>query len=155
MIDNKINVSGLTLMDLKNMLDSTLDFLLAAPIILVVGIFLPRIVMFVLMKVGKNNKRFRNYQYIVRLTTTIAQILLELSVIVGMIIILQKSQLVLFIVNIPGAICYILIFLWTLCFDIYHSCVHKRYWDKAKSKMDKKNGVASLSKSLDFDSTRG
>lgn len=60
-IDNKIHVSGLTLMDLKNMLDATLDFLLAAPIILVVGIFLPRIVMFAIMKAGKNNKKLRNY----------------------------------------------------------------------------------------------
>ena len=88
--------------------------------------------MFAIMKAKKKTKELRNYQYIVRLTTTIAQLLLELSVIIGMILILQKSKLVLFVVNIPGAVCYILIFLWTLCFDIYHSCVHKRYWQKAK-----------------------
>lgn len=90
----------------------------------------------------------------VRLATTIVQILLELSVIIGMILILQKSKLVLFVVNIPGAVCYIIIFLWALCFDIYHSCVHKRYWQKAKSKMDKKE-FKSLHNTQDFDSSRG
>ena len=72
------------------------------------------------------------------MTTTVIEILLCVALIIGLIIMLQKAKLIIFFVNIPGIVCYILILIWTLAFDIYYSCVFKRYAVKGEHKGDKK-----------------
>eukprot|EP00347_Sterkiella_histriomuscorum_P012202 403369503 len=153
-VDNKIDLEGITLDDIDNLLKASLNFLLAVPIILVVLVYFVRCVMFIAMKVKKQNYQFRQVVSTVRMVTTLIQLLLALALIIGLIIMLIKSKLILFLINVPGVICYILIFLWTLCFDIYYSCVYRRYYRKSEHKRNGANGKVQKHNGPDLDSSR-
>jgi len=70
-----------------------------------------------------------------RLSTNLILILLCLAIIIGLGIILSKSNNILYPLNVPGIVAYVLILLFFLIFDIYYSCIFKRFWDNAKEKL--------------------
>jgi len=70
-----------------------------------------------------------------------------LAAIIGLIILLKKSFLVLWFVNIPGIIVYSLVLVWVLAIDIYFTCVYHKYYKKT---IEKENKIKKLPVSTDL-----
>lgn len=87
------------------------------------------------------------------MSTTVLQILLEVALIIALVVLLIQSKFYLFLVNIPALACYAIMLLWALIFDIYYSCIYKRYMNEAnlptdlipKAKKNKSNKVKAQS----------
>lgn len=116
------------------MLYSSLDLMIAIPALLITLVFFPRIVMFIIMRKWKSDYKKRLLAYRVRMTTTLLHIALNLCCIIGLIIMLVKASGLIFFVNVPGIVVYILILVWILAADIYYSCVFNRYYKKKADK---------------------
>ena len=119
-----------------DLMKTSFDFLIAVPVIMLV-LYATRIGMFIAMRVLQKKYSFRRIVYRVRMSTTLVLIFLSLATIIGLGVIVNKNYYYkLYNINVTAIGCYVVIFFWSLAFDIYHSCVYMRYHGKTKGVKD-------------------
>eukprot|EP00347_Sterkiella_histriomuscorum_P009257 403341901 len=132
---------------------ASLDLMLAIAALLVTIVFLPRLIMYVAIRVKKTQYSRRQVAYRVRLVTLVLHILLCLACIIGLIVCMVKTQKLTSFIAIPGVVVYSLLLGWILSFDIYYCCVYKRYYEKSKKKLpleDKVQKYSAADQSIDY-----
>ena len=85
------------------------------------------------MRKNKQEFNLRDSAYKIRLFTMILEIFWLVGMVIGLIIITIQCVIAIAF-SILGIVGYILLFVWILSFDIYYTCVLKRYYDKSFTK---------------------
>ena len=156
--------SSISIEQLFDYFTKMFDVLLGAAIGMAFSVYFPRIPMFCVMKCSRSHS-YRKMAYKIRMSTTVIQILLEVALIIALVVLLIQSKFYLFLVNIPAVACYGIMLLWALAFDIYYSCIYKRYMNEGnyeehlfsegkKNKTHKANAHSPSKASTQYDTQR-
>lgn len=104
-------------------------------ILLFLLVYIPRIVMFIIMRqLKRSDNEWRLKVFKVRALTWILQILFLFIGVIGSGAVLGASKQYLTLQCVPSLVGYLLAMLWAVTLDLLFTILHKRYYEKGKSK---------------------
>jgi hypothetical protein len=116
----------------EEMVFASYDTILAFGIIGVLVIFLPRIVVFIVMRCKEEQINVRRFSYLIRVFSLIGQLLLQIICCIILGYYIKATLNFLYFVNMPAILIILSLFCCALTCDSYYACVAKNFLEKAR-----------------------